>query len=211
MNPNEPEFYFNLIATGADTTTNVAPALLNKMSANINYRKLTKKLEDITGTKFPECITHFKYLSTEEDHDRNESCLCGKEHLVVLNYFKCDVDNEIYIIGSNCIRHFVLIGKNTTADNNVIRYLNNIETELDTGLRALEYNKCLSCKDLKIKKGYEYKNKLHKVFCKDCISGERVKCCDCRKLFPIGLDYQGNHKTRCMGCWKRSKGYNTIV
>jgi hypothetical protein len=189
--------------------TNVAPALISKMSGNINYRKLTRKLEEITGKKFPECITHFKYLNTDEDYDKMEACLCGKEHLVQLNNFRCDIDNTVYVIGSQCIRHFVIVGKNITTDTNIINHLNNIDTSLNTGIRALDWDKCLSCKDLKIKKGYEYKNKLHKVFCKECISGERVKCCDCRRLFPISLDYQGNHKPRCMTCWKKSKGYIT--
>lgn len=194
-----------------DPTSNIVPALVSKMSGNINYRKLTQKLEQITGEKFPQCITHFRYLSTDEDYDKSESCLCGKEHLVQLNFFKCDVNDEVYVIGSNCIKHFVLVGKNTTTDPTIIQHLTNIDTSLDTGIRALEWNKCLSCKELKIKKGYEYKNPLHKVFCKDCISGERVKCCDCRKFLAISLDYRGNHKTKCMSCWKKSKGYIATV
>jgi hypothetical protein len=133
----------------ADPTNNVAPALLAKVSNNINYKKLTQKLEEVTGKQFPQCITHFKYISTDEDYDKSESCLCGKEHLVQLNFFKCDINNEIYIIGSNCVRHFVLAGKNSTTDPSIINHLTNIDNSVDNGIRSLEWNKCLSCKEVK--------------------------------------------------------------
>lgn len=170
-----------------------------------DYLPLIKALEKITNYPFPLCLTLLKYDGNEKDENCNSACICGKERLKYLNFFS--TENETLILGSSCVENLNTVVSNKQYELNILNHFKEVYDKYRDGLKKFTYKKCLSCKDLKIRIGYDYKNELNKFFCKDCCTGEKVKCIDCRTFFKSGLDYKGNHKTQCLTCWKKTKGY----
>lgn len=177
------------------------------MSSNDDkYYKLVKQLERITSKTFPECLLNFTYINTVEDKNKLSSCLCGKEKIKIVNNFHCDIDNCNYTIGSSCVEHFNNVINHTEHDALVLNHMHNIYNNYSAGLLQMEYKNCKSCNMLKVKKHYDYKNKLLNLYCKDCVDcKDRIRCIDCRKFIPLGFDYKNNIKERCYGCWSEQK------
>ena len=188
------------------------------------YFLLEKNLRKITKLPIGQTILNMKYLTMEvyeggEDCfdtyasgvypdcldliENKFKCICGRPHLKFLHYFKIKGLAEKLIIGSVCIET-ILKNKEKLRREEQER-IEEIAEIANNNIRRITHKNCERCKLLKINKTYDYKNEIHKTFCKDCVVKKNnnffLKCIDCNKLIDLELDWRDNYKTRCKKCW----------
>jgi hypothetical protein len=135
-------------------------------------------------------------------HD-NYKCLCGKQHLKLLHIFNVDGREDKYIIGSSCIDHIRRLREEYEDNQELMDKICEISGFCLHGEYALKHKACLRCGERAIRIGYDYKQKLRKDFCSDCLTkGDMLRCMDCRyRSIQIEKDYKGCYKRLCKRCW----------
>lgn len=168
------------------------------------------------GEDNPETIINSYDIDEEECFDRHENhfkCLCGKRPLSVLHIFQHEQCEQNLIIGSECISHIKELGDLYTENARLTKKIKEIIEARDTCARRRTHNKCKICKDLCIRKDYEYKNPWHRYFCSGCMYGKDKICCQgkfcCEKITiePIKKNGKMTYKKLCKGCWKIENGF----
>jgi hypothetical protein len=137
--------------------------------------------------------------------DNKFRCCCGKRHIKRLTFMTLpEKPNEMLIIGSDCIHTIAdfcdelqeIFG--TDFKNKVNEWVEYIERER----KKYTHKKCISCGELKIRQGYNYKKQERKYYCKDCVYLNNVKCQKCGDYRPFKLQYKnGPPMPLCGHCY----------
>lgn len=168
------------------------------------------------GQDDPQVIINSYDIDEDECFDEKENhfkCLCGKKPLKILHIFQHEQCDQNLIIGSECISHIKELGDLYDENADLTKKIKEIIEARDTCARQRTHNKCKICKDLSIRKDYEYKKAWQKYFCSGCLYGEdkilcqREFCCKKITIEPIKINGKMSYKKLCKGCWKIENGF----
>ena len=159
-------------------------------TANVNLLENLSEDSNISGVCKGETTDSYK-------------CLCGKQHLKLLHIFNVDGKEDRYIIGSSCIDHIRRLREEYKDNQELLDKISEISGYCLQGEYDVKRKACVRCGKRTIRLGYEYKQKLRKEFCTDCLTkGDLLRCMDCRyRPVEIEKDYKGDYKTLCKRCW----------
>jgi hypothetical protein len=196
------------------------------------YTRLTNGLQEITGkngwevlydmgfSTYLECETVDDLMEMEGDicpyniqngiNGKVFVCACGKKHIQKLSVmeYRCQKPNpqkkdfKYIIIGSKCIHTLTKFVKDIEDIDDFKKKIFDWELVIKEEERKHRNNKCVCCGKYNIQKNYKYKKEQRKFWCRDCCSGDYVKCVKCKKFrLYQKTSYDNKPMKFCPPCW----------